>query len=156
MVWRVEFRHGLIRALALVLWDCSWFCLFVVLILYQLAFTLKMAKWERPVIAFYLPNTPSKLRESGCQSSQGALHWLVHFWTSPWGQGDTVLGGLGLGVLTNHFNMGTGDPDWLKWARVSLELPWGKVHLLQVYALCGGKGVGTLLVTPPFTFSMWT
>lgn len=73
---RVEIRHGLTRALALVLWDCSSFCLFGVM---TSSSGSQNGQVRAAIIALYLPITPSKFRVwvSESPAKFWALHWLV-------------------------------------------------------------------------------
>lgn len=63
-------RHGLIRALVLILWDCSLFCLFVVMTSSSHTFCSWNGKAIVAITALYPPTTPSKFEVSGFQSSQ--------------------------------------------------------------------------------------
>lgn len=71
------FRHGLIRAL--VVWDCYWICLFVILTLH--AFCSWNGKARAVVITLYSPTAPSKFEVSGFhspqQNSELSTEWCI-------------------------------------------------------------------------------
>ena len=130
---RIEIRHSLTRALALVLWDCSWFCLFGVM---TSSSGSQNGQVRAAIIALYLPITPSKFRVwvSESPAKFWASHWLVDaFVNQSLGPGaDWLRPGLSplITLIREWITLIGWDKPPLSWSEVrpihcSCCAPWG-------------------------------